>query len=648
MLLPSLKIILTSESTTTQSATITTITLALSTDTNSLELVFAPTTRLAQGECEINFSLPSSAIYDPPLAGNGNYILYSIQQPYSSVKVNVLGEELTTEQIKTIENGKIVASIISPDFGRSYPDFTEIILWASNADPTGLFTQFTQVLKLLNILYFINIDYGKTAELFFQQIGKSGASRKQGSDDKEAIQRNWRGKLSRKDVLGNYARVYYIRIIIYLSMWLLKAVTRILIDFEVRIPKYMLVCVYYLPRVHLIVFNSVLMDLLFYGTRSLLQFELPLWNYFVSSLCFVLVTIDIISMVNGTIFKQAIMQNNLRRTKVNIRLTRVIPVENDEGVPSERELSKKGSFKKAYTHTNAKERNWPFCNIFRCKKSESAQNLQIDYKSTYRNIDITNTHLLRFLTQPLSKNLQLASSKVFSLVILIIPFRYIRILCYNVLIVSTQLVPSVCLASLIIMELITIATFSIVHWKYKGFKSTMVYLVDTFPSLVLLAFLICSTITLASSPPSSNLQNMTIYSYISAVVAEYLRIFLLLSSLLYKFIIQKIIRRQNNNKTTKIPFLWFIRYVEIKSTTPQEGIFIENNSANLLVKINKIKENSNTKKILELNSPRRIISKKPSFQSINSFTGGEIIPSIRIRNISILSDKGKDNSIQNI
>jgi hypothetical protein len=504
----------------------------------TISLSFAPPSNLPTGKYSLSFSLASSPLYYPPLGADGNYSLYKILQSDSVVSLDVIREKLTAAESRSIENGKMLGSIINPGVLRNNPDVMEIILLITNADPTGLFTQFTQILKLLNRLYFININYGNIAELFFLQIEKAGGTQRQGTQDPDARQRVWRGKLSKKDVLGNYPRVFYVRIIVYFTLWLLRLASRFLVELELRAPKLILIIIFYLPRVHLIVFNYVLMDALFYGSRSMLQFELPIWNYAVTCLCFVLASADIINLLKGLFLKQAIKGQKLQQKQLQSQLKKI----DNQGdldnnglkhfstrlEPPQKEAKCTIITPVKVSDNGAKNRSLYDRICCKGRKGEEAAcgKRNIDYRETYRNIDLSNTHLLHFLTAPLSDVNSLAKSSVFSLVIIIIPLRYLRILCYNVLIVSTQLVPSVCLACLILVEVIAVVTCSITQWKYKGFKSTMVYLIETLPSFFLLSFLICSSFSLSTTSPSEGLQNMTIYSYISTLCAEYILLFL--------------------------------------------------------------------------------------------------------------------------
>ena len=90
------------------------------------------------------------------------------------------------------------------------------------ADPTGTFFRFTKILQIVNKLYFININYGKRLEAF---LGTSALKPQTQNKDSQRLanvynSKNYRGKLTRRQVTLDFVAAMSDKVILYLLSWI--------------------------------------------------------------------------------------------------------------------------------------------------------------------------------------------------------------------------------------------------------------------------------------------------------------------------------------------------------------------------------------------------------------------------------------------
>ena len=122
---------------------------------------------------------------------------------------------------------------------------------------------------MVNKLYFINVNFGKKLDAF---LGKS-ANKQQGSSDEASNIKSYRGKLSLHRITLNFMDQMLDKVIIYLVSWTIKVVKRLLLD-NCLMSKYGVYFCHYANKVHLIVFNLVLIDFVWLAPRSIMHARL--------------------------------------------------------------------------------------------------------------------------------------------------------------------------------------------------------------------------------------------------------------------------------------------------------------------------------------------------------------------------------------
>jgi hypothetical protein len=166
--------------------------------------------------------------------------------------------------------GKLVGGLVN--FGTSASGnsiYQTIVMFAASFDPTGTFMKLNQILKIINKLYFININYGKRLEAFLKAIGLDAS--KPSTADADRLVRSSKaseGKLSRdyvpldvNSVLGwKMATFLIVKIYGYIGWILMKSF---------KLPKILIYTIHYSKKVDVIVLNLFFCDIMWYATHSL-------------------------------------------------------------------------------------------------------------------------------------------------------------------------------------------------------------------------------------------------------------------------------------------------------------------------------------------------------------------------------------------
>ena len=212
-----------------------------------------------------------------------------------------------------------------------------------SVDPSGILLKFSQILKLFSRLRLVNISYGVYLEGFLDSIGdmfdkkydkKSESTQKAASSrrslqekkfiDVEAAYKNgWKGKFEEKGIpMMLIARINQQQLFMFLGSWLLRIIFNI-IFWQMRVKKYvkpwLLSLVRLQRKLHFIIFNSTVLDILFYGTRTILhskQSSIP-WVWILSVICFILAFIDVVNigLICSRVVFEAVKKNNSIESK---------------------------------------------------------------------------------------------------------------------------------------------------------------------------------------------------------------------------------------------------------------------------------------------------------------------------------------------
>ena len=103
----------------------------------------------------------------------------------------------------------------------------------------GGIMKLAQILKIINKLYFININYGKRLDAFLKTI--SHGSRYDSINDADKLvlhERNSRGKLSSSKYILDGIQNMTFEYVIYLACWITLTISWIVQQFKIQISRY--------------------------------------------------------------------------------------------------------------------------------------------------------------------------------------------------------------------------------------------------------------------------------------------------------------------------------------------------------------------------------------------------------------------------
>ena len=134
-------------------------------------------------------------------------------------------------------------------------------------DPTGILLRLCQILKIVNKLYFININYGQKLDAFLSRLGGLISIKLTTAEDEALHTKHYRGKLSKKHVAVDFVEKNLVHLIFYLTSWALVVLAKSIIQLRLKLNKALLCVIYYIPKVHLIIFNLVFIDFIWMTSR---------------------------------------------------------------------------------------------------------------------------------------------------------------------------------------------------------------------------------------------------------------------------------------------------------------------------------------------------------------------------------------------
>ena len=154
-------------------------------------------------------------------------------------------------------------------------------------DPSGVMLKLSQMLKIVSRLYYINMNYGDKLDGFLFGIRNLMPAHGDIDQDSEPYKRKWRGKLSKDKIPIDPWEISRTKSLLYIVMFMLNIAlvlgSEVYSSFEiinqaqdgklkqVKVPKALFYVLFYFPKVHLMVFNTVQLDFVLYGARAALH-----------------------------------------------------------------------------------------------------------------------------------------------------------------------------------------------------------------------------------------------------------------------------------------------------------------------------------------------------------------------------------------
>ena len=457
-------------------------------------------------------------------------IPYQNSEPVPS---SALGTQATSQRILT-------ASSLSPPNEAG----THLINLATSADPTGISTKLSQNLKIYIRMYFLNIKHGMLVDQLFEK-GEASILMLKTSMTRDymlASSLGYRGRVSKQveslDFTDDVA--FAIKVGVYLLFCVVKVVCGLLTRGRPQIGKGFLVFLFYLPKLHLVIFNSVFSDLLFYGTHSLMHCSSKWVQVFAGVALLALMT-DTMDLMTLTYQDGSWMLFNSYNKKYS---KEVLPQKEKGQVKSRIPLG----------------------------PIDSKTSNPIDYNTSYRNIE-KNMFSVTFIKGAFS-----SASKTIAPRITRIYFHLhlLRTVTYQVLFVVCQYVPALALSLFIVTEVSKCSIGLYCELKHRLFSSRIVGILECASSGVMAGVLIGFSLpALAKVPLSVNTQTACIICFLIVIFLEY---GIMIGNIIYQVSLMISERKLKRADKYDKP-LWFIQYgVKPQAQAPQfeEPLLLQN------------------------------------------------------------------------
>ena len=542
----------------------------------------------------INLTIGGTAYQIAPLFGN-----FSYKNP------NAL-----PSQLSPVENQAVVISSMTAWIPAKDSTSAEVVNIAVSADPTGIVMRFAQIIKLLNRVYYLNINFGNKLGHFLKQIEFVSGTKTQAMTPEYMLQSKLgtRGKLSSRGVVLSFLSTFGWRSGLYVGSWGLKALSLVVVSFKPVLPKFFLIIIYFLPKLHILIFNSVFIDFTFYATHTLSHSN-NARDLFMSATILILMSIEIIGMFRVIFRERPWQRYYLMNRSPLLAVKRKADQIDDQEVNS--------TPPEAISPTTQPSAN-------RLGELPSPQPA-IDYKATYKNIE-ENYHMVKLLNSNLSIGRQAYKIEIARCSMIM---YYTRLMAYQLLITVGQYVSMLAIICLLCFDLSKLIMNVRLYRKHQIFYNMMVLGVECCQCFFLSIFmLICTYLDTLKMKEAVNetLQIVCITLIFLAIITEYLFTLLQLATLVIDVIKDKMAEKRylKKNPGSVLPstsFTWFIQYLPLKidnkssrlhdSTVQQFASPLDLEQREPTFKINtfKVSSSTNTNRNVEDGSSMQIISR---------------------------------------
>ena len=190
------------------------------------------------------------------------------------------------------EQGQLTANLMGtlPIKNQAAVDVTTALI---SADPSGVSTRFSQVLKASSKMLYINVNYGRKLMAFLESTEVFANTLK--DDQRTQVKQStaYRARLSQKKILLKLASSSLgWKLWMYLASSVISLVTSAALAGRWNTSKWCLYVMYYQPKLHLIIYNIVFVDFYFYAPRTALHCT-DLFERIVAIVCFQFLMLDL-------------------------------------------------------------------------------------------------------------------------------------------------------------------------------------------------------------------------------------------------------------------------------------------------------------------------------------------------------------------
>ena len=397
----------------------------------------------------------------------------------------------------------------------------ERIPWAVFAilavvDPTGQAMHLYQHLKIISKLYYININYGKRLDGFLHALTED------------------------EPVWADMDNIDMIVLTVQSGMIGLSLTVMLLARWAMKGKRKAYLWVNYIaPKVHLIIFNLVFIDFIWFAPRTLMHSrDLSVWSLVISWIVMTLISIDFFRVFRAALHVGAwnIVFDRVRSAQryhmAEINSKQMAKLHNKQG-----------------SSVLDKFKSWLFGERNRIGISTSSNKIsqaeKIDYPSTYKWLWV-DMHTTGYLVIQLRKDSSVLTSRLCRS---FYPIRLLRLALFQLIIVSCQYVSGLASICLLTLEASKVTIDIYCYIKYKYLKNIICLLMEVSQSCFLALFFI---IGLAIHRKRFDeiimdfYQDAGIWIVIASCVAEYLLLITYIAVAAYEYF-----KNRKSNTSTK-------------------------------------------------------------------------------------------------
>jgi hypothetical protein len=417
--------------------------------------------------------------------------------------------------------GEAIGSLVGSG-GNTGLAITTVLSTAVALDPTGVLMKFNQILKVINKLYFININYGTRLTVFLAQIG--GISTGGNNREQVYFSKATRGKITRGRLPLDMMAEMSFKPYIYLVSFLIQMINLGLMAWK-RCNIYYLYFVYYSLKVHLIIFNLVFIDFIWFGSRTLLQSrDLSSSTYLFTFLILLSLSVDL-TFVLSNCLTDSYWLERYRRYRLFLHY---------RGIEEKKmKLEDVRIFTWKRKHKNSKT---PMPKELERPKivQKDFSKRPIDYQRTLDYIH-SNPHLFA-----ISANALRPGTRVYfkSLPRSLFFIFLLRGIVYQGIIIAGSYIPGATVGLLISVEIMKISHALYCHIRYRYLKTILLLLMEIMQSTFMLAFLIIAMLVVPKSEDDvieNGYQDAGIWIVMLSCIAEYLLLITYIAVAAYEF-----------------------------------------------------------------------------------------------------------------
>jgi hypothetical protein len=372
----------------------------------------------------------------------------------------------------------------------------------------------------------------------------------------------YRGKLSKEQMTFDFRATASYKTYVYVAVWLVTIVHGLLMMLNIKVKPFYLHVMYWSNKVHLIIFNLVFIDFIWYGGHSVLHARgLPIFDQVITLVCLLLTTVDVCLVIRNVASQRDWLYWILLRRKIDN-----LAIDEKKNMHFEEVRRKRGEKKKNKVAVKEKEKKVIKShdpNVVKSddededlkKKKTKNKNRVINYQDTFDEIS-SNIHLYRIASSNLSP---LARVYLNPMARVLYMNHIFRTILYQGVILACQYSSGLAIMILIFAEGYKLTYSTIFYVKYKYLKNIICLLMEVMQSGLLICFL---TIAMILHPKAYDeiildfYQDAGIWIVIASCVAEYLLLLTYIGVAAYDFFKN----RKSVNRALKRMNYSFIKY----------------------------------------------------------------------------------------